>query len=465
MKQLLTILFCLLGLSGLNAENYPYKSDYLWVTVPDHADWLYKTGEQATVEVQFYKYGIPRDGVVEYAIGNDLMEADTKGTVTLKNGRGIIKAGTAKNPCFRDIRLTMKLDGATYQHHVKIGFSPEKIAPYTKEPKDFWAFWQDNLKEAAKYPLKFTKTPCPEFTTDKTDCYLVRIDLNRQHQAMYGLLMMPKECSMQNAQCRMLNAQCTDAQPDCESCIVNCELKKYPVVLCPPGAGVKTIKDPNSRDYYPENGVIRFITEIHGMNPLMPESYFNDVRSAFDGREKGYLYQGIDSRDHYYMKHVYMGLVRCIDFLCSLPEWDGKNVIAQGGSQGGALSLIAAALDPRVTLCVANHPALSDMAAAAEEGRTHGYPHFSKKEGFLTEQHLKTLPYFDVCCFAPYIKAKTYMTWGYNDNTCPPTTSYAVWNLLKCEKESLITPINEHWTSEATNRNQLDWILKQIKKN
>ena len=454
------ILLSLLGINSLNAENYPYRSDYLWVTVPDHADWLYKTGEQATVEVQFYKYGIPCDGVVEYAIGNDLMEADTRGTVTLKNGRAVIKAGTAKKPCFRDIRLTMKLDGvdgdlplgrrtlatngtqeSPIQHHVKIGFSPEKIVPYTQKPKDFWQFWQDNLKEAAKYPLKFTKTPCPEFTTDKTDCYLVRIDLNRQHQAMYGLLMMPKECSTKN----------------------------YPVVLCPPGAGVKRIKDPNSRDYYPENGVIRFITEIHGMNPLMPEEYFEDVRSAFDGRVKGYLYQGIDSRDHYYMKHVYLGLVRCIDFLCSLPEWDGKNVITQGGSQGGALALIAAALDPRVTLCVANHPALSDMAAAAEsemadplQRHTHGYPHFSKQEGFLTEQHLQTLPYFDVCCFAPYIKAKTYMTWGYNDNTCPPTTSYAVWNLLKCEKESLVTPINEHWTSEATNRLQLDWILRQI---
>ena len=48
----------------------------------------------------------------------------------------------------------------------------------------------------------------------------------------------------------------------------------------------------------------------------------------------------------------------------------------------------------RVTLCVANHPALSDMAAAAEEGRT---------------------------------------------------------------------PVNEHWTSETTNRQQLDWILKHIK--
>lgn len=33
------------------AENYPYRSDVLWVTVPDHADWLYKTGEKANVEV------------------------------------------------------------------------------------------------------------------------------------------------------------------------------------------------------------------------------------------------------------------------------------------------------------------------------------------------------------------------------------------------------------------------------
>ena len=81
----------------------------------------------------------------------------------------------------------------------------------------------------------------------------------------------------------------------------------------------------------------------------------------------------------------------------------------------------------------------------------------------LTVDHLKTLAYYDVTCFAPYVKAKTYMTWGYNDNTCPPTTSYAVWNLLGCEKESLITPVNEHWTSEATNRQQLNWILKNLK--
>ena len=67
MKKLWVMLVCfaLCSVSGLKAENYPYRSDVLWVTVPDHADWLYQTGEKAKVEVQFYKYGIPRDCVVD----------------------------------------------------------------------------------------------------------------------------------------------------------------------------------------------------------------------------------------------------------------------------------------------------------------------------------------------------------------------------------------------------------------
>ena len=60
MKRLLLSVWLLsLSLLSAVAENYPYKSDVLWVTVPNHADWLYKTGEKVTVEVQFYKYGIP----------------------------------------------------------------------------------------------------------------------------------------------------------------------------------------------------------------------------------------------------------------------------------------------------------------------------------------------------------------------------------------------------------------------
>lgn len=434
MKRMMMIALMAVVTLMAGAENYPYRSDYLWVTVPDHADWLYKTGEKANIEIQFYKYGIPRNGEVTYTVGNDLLGTDTKGTVTLKNGRAKINIGTKKTPGFRDVVLTMKLDGQSYTHHVKVGFSPEKIQPFTQEPKDFNTFWQGNLDELAKIPLSYTKEIAKEYCTDKVDCYLVKIPVSRRKQCVYGYLFYPK-----------------NAQPG-----------KHPVVLCPPGAGVKTIKEPLRHKYYAENGFIRLEIEIHGLDPRLPEETFDDISRAFNSDPTGYLENGIDNRDRYYMKHVYLALVRCIDLLTSLPEWDGRNVAVQGGSQGGALALVAAGLDKRVNLCVVNHPALSDMAGYTEKGRTGGYPHFNRMTGLYTPSNISTMAYYDVVNFARKVKATTYMTWGYNDNTCPPTTSYAVWNTLNCEKESLITPINEHWTSDATEYGQMVWIKKHL---
>lgn len=425
------------GVQNIKAENYPYKSDYLWLTVPDHADWLYQTGENAKVEVSFCKYGIPRDGELKYSIGNDMLQPDKHGSVKLKNGRAVINMGTKKTPGFRDMKLSVSLDGKTYEHHIKVGFSVDKIKPYTQEPQDFRSFWQKNVEELKQVPMSYTKELYKDYCTDKIDCYLVKLQIDKMGHSMYGFLFYPK-----------------NAQPG-----------KHPVVLCPPGAGIKTIKDPMRNKYYAENGFVRFEVEIHGLDPRIPSETFGEISRAFNDRNGGYLANGLENKDIYYMKHVYVGLVRCIDFLTSLPEWDGKNVAVQGGSQGGALAIIAAGLDSRVTQCVANHPALSDMAGYAVKGGTGGYPHFCRQPQILSNKDcLYTLAYFDVVNFARYVKAPTYLTWGYNDVTCPPTTSYAVWNTLKCTKESLLTPINEHWTTTETNRGQMEWIKAHLLK-
>ena len=416
------------------AENYPYRSDYLWVTVPDHADWLYKKGEKARVEVQLYKYGVPVDAVVKYEIADDMLPADRKGEARLKGGRASIDIGTRTTPGFRDLRLTANVDGKTYKHHIKVGFSVDEIRPYTKEPADFLDFWNKNIEDMRAFPLTYSKTKADEYCTDKIDCYLVKVTLNKQKQAVYAYLFYPK--GAQKGQC--------------------------PVVLCPPGAGIKTIKEPLRHKYYAENGCIRMEMEIHGLNPTLPKETFDDMTKAFNGRDNGYLFNGLEDPDRYYMKRVYLALIRCLDLLTSLPEWDGRNVIVQGGSQGGALSMVAAALDSRVTQCIVNHPALSDMAAYSA-GRTGGYPHFNRVEGMFNERTLRTMAYYDVVNFARHITCDTYMTWGYNDDTCPPTTSYAVWNTLTCPKEALITPVNEHWTSDETEYRQMEWMLKKLR--
>lgn len=417
------------------AENYPYRSDLLWVTEPDHPDWIYRTGEKAKIKISLFKYGIPQDGItVNYETGSELMPSDKTGSIVLKNGKAEINIGTLDKPGFRDCIFSVMINGRKYSHHVKVGFSPDKIKPYTEMPDGFMDFWKNNIKEASEFPLKYTKEKAEEYCTEKIDCYLIKLQLNNRGQAVYGYLFYPK-----------------NAKPG--SC---------PVVLSPPGAGIKTIKEPLRHKYYAEEGFIRLEFEIHGLNPTMSEEQFKEISNAFNGKENGYLTNGLDNKDNYYMKRVYLSCLRCIDLLTSLPEWDGKNVIVQGGSQGGALAMITAGLDKRVTACVVNHPALSDMAGYMA-GRAGGYPHFFRTRGMDTKEKLETMSYYDVVNFARLIKADTFMTWGFNDNTCPPTTSYAVYNTLECNKEALITPINEHWTSEETERGHLEWIKKHLK--
>ena len=432
MKKVTIIAIMLLNImAAMAVENYPYRNDFLWVTTPDHANWLYKTGEKANVEVQLFKYGYAQDVKVDYEVAQDMMPASTKGSVKLKNGKATINIGTRTTPGFTDLVLKATVDGEATQHHVKVGYDVDKILPFTKMPDDFGNFWKQTLDEMHKTPLSYTRELAKEYCTDKIDCWLIRLKIDKEH-SMFGYLFMPKDR----------------------------EGKKLPAAFSPPGAGVKTIRFPMRHKYYPEDGFIRLEVEIHGLDPRLSESTFKDITSAFASMDNGYFTNRIDNREAYYMRHVYAGMVRWTDFLCSLPEWDGKNLAVQGGSQGGALALVTAALDPRVTACCVNHPALTDMAGYSEKGRTGGYPHF--KPSLLTPQVVNVLQYYDVINFCRIVKCPVRMTWGYNDNVCPPTTSYAAWNTLTCPKECVITPVNEHWTSERMEKEHEEWIKSKI---
>ncbi|MFD3003217.1 acetylxylan esterase [Pontibacter toksunensis] len=432
MKKILLLIYCFLAVYTADAQNYPYQSNVLWVTTPSNTNWLYKLKEEAKVTVSLYEYGVLQDNVeVSYSIGPELMPSEKTGTAMLKNGKAVISLGTMSKPGFKDCRLQVKLNGEEYRHHIKVGFEPEKLTPYTQFPGDFTSFWEKAKEEAANCPMEVTRVFVPAYSSDKVDCYLVKLQAFRKGNFVYGYLTVPKKKG------------------------------KYPVVFAPPGAGIKSM-NPLKDIFYAESGFIRFDMEIHGIRPDLDEATYKEISQAFGSGNNSYLVTGLESRDSYYMKKVYLACVRAIDYLTSLPEWDGKNVIAQGGSQGGALALVTAGLDSRVTACAANHPALSDMAGY-KANRAGGYPHlFTRFDGMDTPEKLKTLEYYDVVNFAKLVKVPVFMTWGYNDDVCPPTTSYIVYNTLKSKKEALITPVNEHWISLTTRHQILDWIKENL---
>lgn len=136
-----------------------------------------------------------------------------------------------------------------------------------------------------------------------------------------------------------------------------------------------------------------------------------------------------------------------MDFLVSLPKYDGQNLGVQGGSQGGALSIITAALDPRINYLVAYYPALSDMTGYLNK-RAGGWPHIfadSNLKYYNNPKVIETLSYYDVVNFARILKTPGFYSWGYNDDTCPPTSFYAAYNQIKAPKEVFVIPETGHW--------------------
>ena len=91
--------------------------------------------------------------------------------------------------------------------------------------------------------------------------------------------------------------------------------------------------------------------------------------------------------------------MRAVDFICSLPQYNGKALGVTGSSQGGALSVITAALDSRVTFLAAVHPALCDHEAFFKK-RACGWPHYFYYYGAPDEKQLETERYYDTANFA-----------------------------------------------------------------
>ncbi|MFV0538715.1 MAG: acetylxylan esterase, partial [Dysgonomonas sp.] len=248
MKKIFIILSLLVAFSIQTiAQNYPYQSNILWVTTPNNANWIYKTGEKATVTVAVYEYGILLDNEdIKYSIGQDCLDPDSNGTIKLKNGKAEINVGTMAKAGFRDCQMSIELKGKTYKHHIKLGFSPEKITPYTQMPQDFKKFWADNIAKQNDCPIAPEVKYIEEFSTDKVNCYLVKLQCYRPGYYIYGYLTKPKKEG------------------------------KYPVVVSPPGAGIKPM-NPLKTLFYAENNCIRFDMEIHGINPSLDANNYKDI--------------------------------------------------------------------------------------------------------------------------------------------------------------------------------------------
>ncbi len=425
MKQF-SLSFVLIIIMGLCAIAQPRATKVQLHLVPDHANALYKAGENAKVKIMATDCGMAlNDVVVNYEVSEDLMTPHITKSITLKGNEATINIGSMKKNGFLRVKATVEKDGKKYSSISTVGFDTEKLQPTVTQPDDFNSFWNGQLETARKIDLQPTMTLIPERCTDKVNVYHISY-CNINNTRMYGTLTMPKADG------------------------------KYPAILRFPGAGVG---EKSGDVAHAAKGAIVLEFGIHGIPVnLTGSTIYSDLNG---GALASYPTYNIDNRYSYYYKRVYVGCVRGIDFIETLPQFNGK-IGTFGGSQGGALSIVTSALDNRINATVAYFPALCDLEGYVHN-RAGGWPHVFKNKDNRTPEKLNTARYYDVTNFARNLSAPIKYFVGYNDLTCAPTTTRSTYNIITAPKSLIVGENNGHWLYPEQTNALWDWIFEQLK--
>ena len=222
----------------------------------------------------------------------------------------------------------------------------------------------------------------------------------------------------------------------------NAKPKSLPALVMFHGAGVLSARK------HPEYAAHALVFNInaHGLPNGKAPAFYKKLGAT---TLKTYRVADLDDRDKVYFVGMFMRVMRALDYVKSLPEWDGKTLIAMGGSQGGAQSLAAAGLDPQVTLCCAHIPALCDLGGA-KAGRRPGWPiHLpANHRKWDDPKVIAETAYLDGVFFARRIKCPVYVSTGLIDNTCVAPAVYSVYNSFAdgVEKHIEFNPRGGHGT-------------------
>ena len=165
-------------------------------------------------------------------------------------------------------------------------------------------------------------------------------------------------------------------------------------------------------------------------------------------QQNGFMTRGIESKESYYYRRLFIDAARAVDVAGAHPHVDASRIAVAGGSQGGGISIAAAALaGKKVKVCMPDVPFLCAYRKATEMVDSFPYVEISnylKGQRDQIEAVFETLAYFDGVNLAPRITAANLWSVGLMDVTCPPSTVYAAYNRLKAPKEMRVWQFNNH---------------------
>ncbi len=297
-----------------------------------------------------------------------------------------------------------------------MGVDPEEIVSEVDSQGDFIAFWDSAKSELKKVRPRYKLKKLAGEESDYRDLYEVTMR-SLGGEVIGGYLAVPKGAQ------RGAN---------------------LPAFIHYMGYASEPWK-PNVTD---KNDAVEYIASVRGQGIFKAKNTYGD-----------WIINNLADINTYYYRGAYMDVVRAIDFVDQLKYVDRDRIFAEGGSQGGAFTMVACALDKRIKAAAPLVNFLSDFPDYFKIAPWPTNPVLShaKEIGLSEEQLYRNLSYFDIKNLAPMIECPILLAVGLQDTTCPPHTVFAGYNLVESKKSYIIFPEMGHsidWTYWGPVRNE-----------
>lgn len=187
---------------------------------------------------------------------------------------------------------------------------------------------------------------------------------------------------------------------------------------------------------------------------------------------RGHIVRGIDDPDpkNLLFRYIFLDTALLARIVMNFDEVDATRVGATGGSQGGALAVACAALEPRIAALAPVFPFLSDYRRVWEmDLAKHAYEELATYFRFFDPTHqreaeiFERLGYIDIQHLAKRIRAKVLFTVGLMDVVCPPSTQFAVYNKITSAKKLEIYPDYGHEGLPGNNDTIFRFMMEELR--
>ena len=354
--------------------------------------------------------GDPLPGAsVSYSYGPEMLPPKVEKTAPVPKDGLVVAAGTMTEPGFLRLVATAEVDGKKFRGLATAGFSPEAIKPTVEDPPDFDAFWAASKDALAKLPIDAKLTLLPDLSTPKVDVYHVSLqNVGRGRDGHEPLLRHPGRAEGTGAVSRGAGRARRGRAAVPGPRRAGREGRDHA-----PGRHPRPAREPRPAGLrQPAGGAA-----LPAIRPSTSTTAIATTTAACTSAACGRTTSWPPTRSGTARPSPSPGAARAARSRSSPPP-------STRGSPGSRPTTRRSPI-PRATRRAAR-------AAGPTCSRT--------RPCTARPAKLSTIRYYDVVNFARRVKVPGLYSWGYNDETCPPTSMYSAWGVIPGPEEAAACP-------------------------